>query len=59
MFVSLTSQLHRIRDTGVMWSPTFNERAADVVDRPALLGNLTALFVQLPRLSEVANQVLP
>jgi hypothetical protein len=56
MFSSLTSALVRIRNVSVMWSPTFNERSRDVVDRPALLGNVTRLLQGVPLLREIANQ---
>lgn len=56
MFASLTEGLVAIRNTGIMWSPTFNDRTADIGYRPALLGNVTRLFANLPLLTEVANQ---
>lgn len=56
IFAPLTKGLVALRDTGVMWSPTFNDETARIDYRPALLGNVTNLFKQLPLLTEVANQ---
>jgi hypothetical protein len=56
MFSTLTERLVAIRNTSVMWSPTFNSPSADVTDRAALLGNVTELFRGVPLMREVANQ---
>jgi hypothetical protein len=61
MFRRLTQGLTALRDTGgAMWSPTFNWQARFVEEqlgnRPALLGNLTALLRAVPLLREIANQ---
>ena len=52
----LAGRVQSTEFSGAAPIPSAMLQAVDVVDRRALVGNLTHLFAQLPRLSEVANQ---
>ena len=60
MFHQLTTGLMKLRNTnGAMWSPTFNWRSDFVemiMNRKALLGNVTSLLESVPLIREIANQ---
>lgn len=60
MFAALTEGLVAIRDTSILWSPTFNWQASFVGriggGRAALVANLTLLLRTVPLLREIANQ---